>query len=125
MINLLYIFRFLECGHFCIRYILRKEKVKKKVEYHKQMMSMGLVKRVLSEYFSFVECYVAKSLEDLKKCGRFITMINLRKNKLHYVVIEKVENDYVYYYDPIFIFLRKLKKDKFNKKWCKYCCIYA
>ncbi len=125
MINLFYIINFLECGHFCVLYILKKEKKKKKVSYTKEMMSMGLIKRVLMEYFSFVECYVAKELEDLKKCSRFITLIHLRKKRMHYVVVERFDNDYVYYYDPLFIYLKKMKKDKFKEKWTKYCCIYA
>lgn len=125
MINFCYLFRFLECGNFCIRYILRKEKLKKKVRYNKQMMSIGLIKRVLKEYFLFVECYKAKNIEDLRKCGRFITMISFGKKRLHYVVVEKIVGDYVFYYDPMFLFLKKSKKEEFYKKWNKICCIYA
>ena len=89
------------------------------------MMSMGLVKRVLGEYFMFVQCYVVKELKDLEKYNRFITLVNTGKNGLHYVVIEKIDEKYVYYYDPLFVFKRRKKKDKFIRKWSKYCCVYA
>ena len=40
-------------------------------------------------------------------------------------VIEKVKNNYVYYYDPIFLFIRRVKKKRFVKKWSKMVCVYG
>lgn len=123
MINFLYLINFLECGHFCIKYVLKKEKLENKVKYYKKMMSFALVKKVLKEYFEFVEVYKVSELIDLKDKGRIITII--KKGKLlHYVVIEMIKNDIVYYYDPAFLFIRKKKISEFNTFWFNYCCFY-
>lgn len=125
MINLYYILKFYECGHFCINYLLKKDKIKKKVTYNKQMMSLGLIKRILKQYYARVECYYLEDILQLTNQGRVITLIKTYKNVLHYVVIEKVEKEYIFYYDPLFCFLRKKSKEKFIKKWSKYCCFVS
>ena len=124
MLNLLYIFKFFECGHFCIKYILKKEKIKPKFKYYKKWMSLGLVKRVLGQYFNNVKCYKYEELDDLKNKKRFITLIKTKNKFFHYVVIEKIDKDKIYYYDPLFYNLRRVKLEKFNRYWYNYCCFY-
>ena len=124
MINLIYIFKFLECGKFCINYVLKKEKIKRRVKYNGVMMSLGLIKRVMKEYFDKVGCYELDK-NKLPNKSRFITLLKYGHNYMHYVVVEKIENDLVYYYDPLFITLRKKKKEKFIKKWSGYCCFFS
>jgi ABC-type bacteriocin/lantibiotic exporter with double-glycine peptidase domain len=123
MLNLFYVFNILECGHFCLKYILKKDGIKLDVEYDKKMMSMGLIKRVLEEYY-LVECYQCSNLFFLPN-RRFLTLIKVRGKYFHYVVVEKIENKQVFYYDPAFIGLRKIKKERFLKIWANYCCFYS
>lgn len=124
MLNLYYLCRYLECGHFCIKYVLKKDHIKSNVSYNGQLMSLGLVSRVLKEYYQNVNCYKVDNLEIIKSFSRCITLIKVRKKFFHYVVIEKIDNDFVFYYDPAFLFLKKVKIDKFYKKWSNYCCIF-
>ena len=83
-------------------------------------MSLGLVARVLEEYYQRVECYEVGDISLVKE--RCITLLNVGKNKKHYVVVERISDDYVYYYDPFYFGTRKLKKEKFIVKWSGYCC---
>ena len=124
MMNFWYLVKFLECGHFCIKYVLRKDKIKLNVSYCKQLMTIGLVARVLKEYYQSVEWYKVNNIEDLKNKGRFITLLKIRKNALHYIVVERIEDQYVYYYDPLFLFIKKAKINRFKSKWSNYCCLY-
>ena len=124
MINFLYLIKFLECGHFAICYILRKEKIKRKVKYNGILMSMGLVKRVMEVYFNCVSCYMIYDVNDIGN-RRVISLLKIGKSRLHYIVIERVKKGYVYFYDPLFINLRKMKIKKFEKKWSNICCLYG
>ena len=101
MINFIYVTRLFECGHFCINYILKKDKIKNNLDYHRQFMSLGLVKRVLNFYYSRVDCYKVCHFSNLINMHRFITLIKFKKNKYHYVVVERIESNKVYYYDPL------------------------
>ena len=123
MINFLYLFHFLECGHFCVKYIMKKDEKKLNLNYEKRLMSLALVKRVLSEYYDCVKCLKMTNINDIKK--RCITLVRTKKNSLHYVVVERVSKNRVYYYDPMFCFLRRAKINRFNKKWCKCCCFFG
>ena len=125
MINFLYLFNFLECGHFCVKYILKKEGKKKNVDYCKRLMSLGLIKKVLKEYFDYCECYFVKNLEELKNKKRFLTVIKVRGKYLHYIVVEDISDKCVYYYDPFFCFLKRAEINKFKKKWANFCCFYS
>lgn len=124
MLNLYYFFRFLECGHFCIKYVLKKDNIKLDVIYNKQLMSLGLVSRVLKNYYQDVTCFKAESIEDIIGLPRFITLIKISENKFHYVVIECIKDGYVFYYDPAFIGIRRVKFACFIKKWTFYCCLF-
>ena len=124
MINLLYVFNMFECGNFCIKYVLKKDEFNKKVDYEKQFMSLDDVKKVLTNYYRNVECYRVYHLRNLMASGRFITLISIDEKRYHYVVVEKIEKGYVYYYNPMFLLLRREKIDKFTKKWSHYCCLF-
>lgn len=124
MINLYYLIKCLECGHFCIRYLLKKDNIKPNVVYDKQLMSLGLVKRVLKEYYLDVEWYVASDIKEIKDKFRFITLIKIRENCYHYIVVEKIDSDSIYYYNPLYIGLKRSKISKFMKKWSHYCCFF-
>ena len=124
MINLLYIFKMFECGHFCIKYILRKDKIRGDWEYSKSFMTLSLICKVMSKYYEKVECYKIEDLDYLIDKSRCISLLDFGKNRYHYIVIEKVNLRHVYYYDPMFLLLKKVKKDRFLKRWSHYCCFY-
>ena len=122
MINPVYFFKYLECGGFCIKYILKQDKKKLDVEYNPRLMPFGLIKRVLEEYY-LVKCYRVNRLKYLEN-GRCLTLVRVRNKFNHYVVIKKIENGMVYFYDPAFLFTRKFKEEKFKKVWINCCCFY-
>ena len=122
MINLIYLINFLECGHFCINYVLKKEKKPKNCSYEKCMMNLRLIRDVLKEYFEEVNWFKNVNIEEID--NRCVSMINVRGKYYHYVVIEKIKGDYVFYYDPLFLLLRKEKISKFKKKWTNLVCLY-
>jgi len=122
MINFIYVINFLECGHFCIRYVLKKERKKVVCSYDKSMMNLKLIRDVLSEYFTDVIWYKNVSIDGINT--RCLSMIKVRKKFYHYIVIEKVKRGYVYYYDPLFVFYRREKISKFSKKWTNMVCLY-
>ena len=125
MLNLRYVFSLLECGHFCIRYVLKNDGKKVNRGYCRKLMSLGLVKRVLKEYYRRVDCYVVNDIFSVVDKGKFITLIKGRRDNLHYVVVVNVKGDYVYYYDPAYIGIRKSKVSRFVEKWSHYCCFYS
>ena len=120
--NLYYLVNFLECGHFCIKYVLKKEKKKKTCTYNKSMMNLLLIQNVLKEYFSYVVWYKKINIDEIK--FRCVSLIKVREKYYHYIVIERVNNEYVFYYDPLFLFIRRVKKEKFIKKWTNIACLY-
>lgn len=125
VINFYYLLNFLECGHFCLRYVFKKEKIEPCVEYPKQMMSMRLLRDILKEYFEYVKCYkVEDGIEHFIDYRPFVTLIEKNGKYKHYVVVERIEDEYVFYYDPLFIKLRKKKVEYFNQIWSKECCFY-
>lgn len=123
MVNIRYLFHIFECGHFCVKRVLKMDRIKLNVSYNRQMMSLGLISRVLKEYYQAVECYHVSDIIQVKqKC---ITLLNFGQSKFHYVVIEKIRHSHVYYYDPFFVLKRKVKINKFVKKWTGYCCFFS
>lgn len=116
MINLNYVFHFNCCGYYCLKYILKKEKINR-VSY----MSLYDLKCVLNKYDYSCYCFKVWCLDQVKK--ECITLVK-NKNSYHYVVIIEVKEKYVLVYDPLFLLLRKIKKDKFSEKWSKICLFY-
>ena len=121
MINFYYVINFLECGHFAIKYFLKKDKKKAKVCYDTKMMSLRLTRNALKEYYKEVIWYKNVNVDEVN--SRCISLIKVGKKYFHYIVIEKVVGNKVYYYDPLFIGLRKKNKKKFLKRWSKLVCI--
>lgn len=122
MINFFYIFKHLECGGFCVKYIFKKDRIKPNIEYNPKLMSLGLIKRVLQEYY-VVKCYRVNNIK-LMNNGNCLTLIRVRKKFLHYIVIKHIKNDVIYFYDPAFFVIRKMNIEKFKKIWVNYCCFY-
>ena len=73
MINLNYICHLFECGHFCIKYILKKDGLSLKSEYYRLFMSLSLVEKVLKEYYEDVGCYYAEDIFAIQGKGRVLT----------------------------------------------------
>ena len=123
MLNFWYLLHFLECGHFCINYVLKTEGIRKRVVYSRAMMSLGLVKRVLLEYFREVKCIECGNLNLLRN-EKFITLLRYGKRYYHYVVVVSLDKNYVCYYDPMFLGVRRKKVNRFVKSWSGYCCLF-
>lgn len=84
---------------------------------------MYRVKEVLTEFDYYCVCLKVNGVENIhKKC---VTLIDGKRNFKHYVVIEKVAGGYVYFYDPLFLFVRKKKIEDFYKSWSKICLFYT
>lgn len=116
MINLRYVLHFSCCGYFCLKHIKQKGNFKRK-----SYISLYEMKEELVKHNYYCMCVIVKGFESIKdKC---VTLLNLN-NSFHYVVIEKVVGDYVYFYDPLFLFVRKVRKSRFYRKWSKICLFY-
>ena len=115
MINLRYLLHPSSCGCFCLRYIMKK---RIKINGYMSLFEMK-EEFVRNNYYCF--CCRVKSLENIKCLC--ITLMKM-KNSFHYVIIINVDERFVYVYDPLFLFVRKVKKDKFMTKWSKICLFY-
>lgn len=116
MINLNYVFHFSSCGYYCLKHVIGKCKIKR-VGY----MSLFDMKEILMKYNYYCYCVKVRDMSFIKGCC--ITLIKV-KNNFHYVVVKKIEKGYVYVYDPLFLFINKIKIDKFINKWSKICLFY-
>ena len=116
MINLSYVLHFSCCGYFCLKHIEKKGVFKRK-----GYISLHEVKEELVKNNYYCMCIRVKSLEGV--IGKCITLLNY-KNSFHYVVIECVSDKHVYFYDPLFSFVRKMGKARFYAKWSKICLFY-
>ena len=116
LFNVRFIFSPGSCGWFCLRFILKK-KVEKKC-----YLSLLEMKKILNKNNYCCVCIKIFELKDV-----FCECLTLIKNKkdYHYVVLKKVEKGYVFFYDPLFISLRKKKASWFAPKWCNFCLIYT
>ena len=81
---------------------------------------------IIALIFSFIFKTNSKSFESLndikKEC---ITLIRSGKDSWHYIIIEKIVGDFVYFYDPLFVRLRKKKLKKFVERWSCICLFYT
>lgn len=117
LVNLGYLFRPTCCGYYCLKYILGK------VKCYKSYMSIKEISDVLKKYNYSCICVRVKGVEDIKfEC---ISLIKVGENGFHYVVLKKIKGDYVFFYDPLFLFIRKMKVSVFCKKWSKICLFYT
>lgn len=117
MINVKYLFHFNSCGYYCLKHISKNIKIKRK-----GYMSLFELKKILCDYNYSCLCFKVDDLKYIKdKC---ITLVK-KKNSYHYIIICKIFNNFVYVYDPLFLFVRKIKKDKFIKWWSGICLSYV
>lgn len=117
MINFRYLFHPSSCGYFCLKYIIGRVKEKRK-----GYLSLFELKEILIKYNYCCYCFRVKKIENIK--NNCITLINV-KNSFHYIVIRKIDKKFVYFYDPLFLFVRKVKKISFVKKWSRICLFYV
>lgn len=118
MINLGYLFNFGSCGYYCLKHIIGKfEGVNKKY------MSLYEVSEVLIKHnYSCVSVRINSVKDILFDC---ITLMKVNNVSYHYIVLKKMKNNYIYYYDPLFLFSKRIKVAKFEKKWSKVCLLYT
>lgn len=116
MINLSYLFHPSSCGYYCLRKIIKKANIKRCA-----YMSLYEIKEELLKNNYYCFCCRVRELGAFK--GSCITLLNTKTN-FHYVIIERVNDMFVYFYDPLFLINRRVKKDKFIKKWSKICLFY-
>jgi predicted double-glycine peptidase len=117
MFNLKFIFSPGSCGVFCLRYIL-----KKKIN-RESYLSVFKIKEILNLEGYYCTCLKIKKLEYITK--RCITLLENRKKEKHYVVVHKIIGEYVYFYDPLYVVIRKKKIDFFVKRWSGICLFYT
>lgn len=118
MINLNYVFRPGYCGYYCLKYILGKVKCRKK-----NYLSLYDFKDILIGNGYGCICVRINKLDDvLFEC---VSLVKVNKVSYHYIVLKKKDNKYVYFYDPLFLFIRKMKIGEFYKKWSKICLFYT
>lgn len=118
MINIFYFFSYGKCGYYCLKYVLKHS-----FHYKKRNMSLYEMSLLLKENgFDCLCCRVDEISNILFEC---ISLVKVNKSKLHYIVLKKVKGKYIYYYDPLFLFVRKKKLDVFIRKWSKICLFYT
>lgn len=117
MLNLKFILSPGSCGYFCLRYITRK-KVSKDC-----YMSIYKIKEILNNHGYYCSCLKIYRIDDVySEC---LTLIKSGKRENHFIVIKKIDNKFVYFYDPLYIGVRKKRKENFVKKWLRICLIYT
>ncbi len=117
MINFRYVLHPTWCGYFCLKKIIKNVKVKKK-----SYMSLDEVCKILRMYNYSCVCLRVTELELVNK--ECLSLVK-KKNSYHYVIIKKVDDNYVYVYDPLWFFVRRKKKKSFLKKWSGICVFYV
>lgn len=116
MINLSYLFHPSSCGYYCLKKIVKKGRFKRGGYMSLYEIKCELIK---NNYYCF--CCRVKDLDNVK--GECFTLLNTKTN-FHYVIIKRINNHFVYFYDPLFLGVRRIKKDKFIRKWSKICLFY-
>lgn len=117
MLNFKYLFHPSSCGYYCLKKVIKKVDFKRK-----GYMSLYEIKEELMKNNYYCFCCRVKRLGDVK--GECFTLIN-NKTNLHYVIIKRINCKFVYFYDPLFLINRRVKKDKFIKKWSRICLFYT
>ena len=117
MFNLRFILNPGSCGWFCLRFILKKN-IKKKF-----YLSFYDMKSILNEEGYYCSCLRVKNLENIK--GRCVSLIKNGEKEFHFVIILKVIKGVVYFYDPLYVGVRKKSVDSFSKKWMFMCLFYC
>ena len=84
-------------------------------------MSLYEIKKELVKQNYSCLCFKIKDVNNIKNCC--VTLMNV-KERYHYVIIKKVENECIFIYDPLFLCTRRVKINKFIKKWSGICLFY-
>ena len=85
-------------------------------------MSLYDIKEKLSENGYYCSCLKICNIFDIElEC---ISLIKSSKDSLHVIVIIRVEGKYIYYYDPLYVFVKKELVDNFLLKWSHICLLY-
>ena len=113
MFNFSYILHFSSCGYYCLKHINKRINVKRK-----GYMSLFEIKEVFLSNNYYCYCLKIDGLEGVKQV--FITLVKY-KSSMHYIVVKKYNNNYVWIYDPLFLFVRRVKRRRFVEKWTKIC----
>lgn len=116
MINFRYLFHPSSCGYYCLKKVIKKRKIKRK-----SYMSLYEIKEELIKNNYYCFCYRVGNIESVKE--ECFTLLNTKTN-FHYVIIKRVYDKFVYLYDPLFLTNRRIKKDRFIRKWSKICLFY-
>ena len=85
-------------------------------------MNLYNIKKILNENGYYCVCLKIYNIKDVYcEC---LTLIKTSKNN-HFVVIKKINENYVFFYDPLYVVIRKWKKERFIKRWVNICLIYT
>ena len=115
--NLRFIFNPGSCGYFCLKYILKKKIVKQ------SYISLCKMKEVISSNGYYCSCLRLKNVTDIKTgC---LSLIETKNNGKHYIVVKMIKKGKIYYYDPLFLLVRKKKIEYFIRKWSGICLFYT
>lgn len=123
MINLKYLFNRFQCGHYCLKYIFKQNKLKLKCNYNKNFMSIYEITLIFEKHHFNYNAFKCNNLNNLQTDKSYLSLLKV-KDSFHYIVILNYDEKYVYYYDPIFIIIRKKRLNKFKIKWSKICIEY-
>ncbi|HHU59569.1 TPA: hypothetical protein GXZ34_01455 [bacterium] len=124
MLNLKYVFNFTKCGHLCLVYIFKKYKVINKCKYNKNYLSLQEIRDILeSNNFNCIT-FKTNKLEELETNTGYLTLIKA-SSSYHYIIILKYNKDYIYYYDPLYLFTRKVRLKAFLKRWTGICLSFS
>ena len=104
------------CGWFCIRYITKK---RIRMDFY---LSLYAVKEKLMKLGYYCSCVKIIDIRFVKE--ECLTLVKRGKSGLHYIVVKKICGDYIYYYDPLFVFVVKRKLDVFLRNWSNVCLLY-
>ena len=115
--NLKFIFSPGSCGCFCLRYILKKKIVKQRY------ISIWKMKEIISSNGYYCSCLKLKFVTDIK--GECLSLLETKNKGMHYIVIKKITKGKIYYYDPLFLVMRKKKIEYFIEKWSGICLFYT
>lgn len=118
MINFGYLLRKGSCGYYCLKHILKRVKC-----CEKRYLSLYKISEILkNNSYGCVSVRLNNVDDILFEC---LTLLKVNSISYHYVVLKRIKGKNIYYYDPLFLFVRKMKVNKFEKRWGKVCLFYT
>lgn len=85
-------------------------------------ISLYRIKEILMDNNYYCSCFNVRDIDEVK--GECLTLIGNGESIMHYIIIKRIDCKYVYFYDPLFIGIRRWKKHKFVSKWSNICLFY-